>query len=156
MKTVCLGVATGVHVEYNRRHQYGSLAEDLSMLTPDSTFAGLIERVRARDQQAAQTLVERWTCEIRVCVRRLLRRTALGPVFQEEDVIQEVWGRFFARTHTDGLVLDRPEALISLLAVIARNFVRDRLRRLHVRGGYCLKNVGLQDELPGDGACDKH
>jgi RNA polymerase sigma-70 factor (ECF subfamily) len=89
----------------------------------DPSFAELVRRVRARDEQAAAELVRRYEPAIRVAVRVRLSDPALRRVFDSMDICQSVLANFFVRAAAGQFELDRPEQLLKLLVVMARNKV---------------------------------
>src|ERR1700741_4612326 len=96
---------------------------------PEETFAQLIARVRAGEDQAAAALVRRYEPEIRREVRFLLRDPFLRRTFDSMDICQSVMGSFFFRVALGGYSLARPEDLIRLLISMTRNKVVDAPRR---------------------------
>src|SRR5262245_34502565 len=96
---------------------------------PEETFAQLIARVRAGEDQAAAALVRRYEPEIRREVRFLLRDPFLRRSFDSMDVCQSVLSSFFLRAALGEYDLNRPEDLIRLLISMTRNKVVDATRR---------------------------
>jgi RNA polymerase sigma-70 factor (ECF subfamily) len=92
-------------------------------MSEDPSFAELVRRVRARDEQAAAELVRRYEPAIRVAVRVRLSDPALRRVFDSMDICQSVLANFFVRAAAGQFELDRPEQLLKLLVVMARNKV---------------------------------
>jgi len=89
----------------------------------EPSFDELVRRVRARDEQAAAELVRRYEPAIRVAVRVRLSDPALRRVFDSTDISQSVLANFFVRAAAGQFELDRPEQLLKLLVVMARNKV---------------------------------
>jgi RNA polymerase sigma-70 factor (ECF subfamily) len=80
----------------------------------------LIERARARDEQAFQALVEAYTPAVYRIVRRMVLDTQ-----EAESIVQETFWRFWQRLQA--YKTDAP--LLPYLATIAANLARDRFRR---------------------------
>jgi RNA polymerase sigma factor (sigma-70 family) len=95
----------------------------------DASFDELITRVRARDEQAAAELVRRYEPAIRVAVRVRLSDPALRRSFDSMDICQSVLANFFVRAAAGQFELDRPERLLNLLVVMARNRLAVQVRR---------------------------
>jgi RNA polymerase sigma-70 factor (ECF subfamily) len=98
-------------------------------MSDDSSFDDLIRRVRARDEQAAAELVRRYEPAIRVAVRVRLSDPALRRSFDSMDICQSVLANFFVRAAAGQFDLDRPEQLLNLLVVMARNRLSGQVRR---------------------------
>jgi RNA polymerase sigma-70 factor (ECF subfamily) len=88
----------------------------------------LLERIRAGDHEAAAELVRRYEPEIRRVVRCRLRDHRLRRVFDSMDICQSVMGRFFAYATSHTLDISEPANLLSLLATMTRNKLRDTVR----------------------------
>jgi RNA polymerase sigma factor (sigma-70 family) len=98
-------------------------------MSDDPSFDDLIRRVRARDEQAAAELVRRYEPAIRVAVRVRLSDPALRRSFDSMDICQSVLANFFVRAAAGQFDLDRPERLLNLLVVMARNRLSIQVRR---------------------------
>jgi RNA polymerase sigma-70 factor (ECF subfamily) len=96
-----------------------------------TTFAALITRVRAGDEQAATELVRQYEPLIRREVRLRLEDRRMGRLFDSMDVCQSVLASFFVRAAVGQYDLDRPEQLIQLLVRMARNKLASAARRQH-------------------------
>jgi RNA polymerase sigma-70 factor (ECF subfamily) len=92
-------------------------------------FADLIRRVRAGDEEAAAALVKRFEPAIRRVVRLRLADSRLRRHLDSMDICQSVLASFFVRAALGQYRLDRPEELVKLLAVMARNKVADQARK---------------------------
>jgi RNA polymerase sigma-70 factor (ECF subfamily) len=90
-------------------------------------FAQLIGEVNAGSEEAARILFERYGPHILRVVRRKLDKK-LRTRFDSLDFVQDVWTSFFAE-RTEPLQFDRPEALVTFLARMARNKVIEAYRR---------------------------
>jgi RNA polymerase sigma-70 factor (ECF subfamily) len=95
----------------------------------DESFAELMGRVRAGDEQAAAALVRRYEPEIRREVRFLLRDPFLRRSFDSMDICQSVMGSFFLRAALGEYDLNQPQDLVRLLISMTRNKVVDATRR---------------------------
>ena len=95
----------------------------------DDAFVELIRRVRAGDEQASAELVRRYEPSIRVVVRARLTDPKLRRILDSMDVCQSVLGKFFARATSGHFDVQRPEQLIGLLAIMARNSVTNHAHR---------------------------
>jgi RNA polymerase sigma-70 factor (ECF subfamily) len=96
-------------------------------MAADPQFADLIQRVRAKDPQAAADLVRQFEPEIRRYVRLRLN-PARQRYYDSDDVLTSVFGNFFVRVVAGQFELDEPEQLIKLLITMARNKIVDRAR----------------------------
>jgi RNA polymerase sigma-70 factor (ECF subfamily) len=92
-------------------------------------FRDLLARVRAGDQRAAADLVGQLEPELRRAVRVRLGDPRLRRVVDSVDVCQSVLANFFVRARLGEFELARPEQLLRLLLVMARNKLQDRARR---------------------------
>jgi RNA polymerase sigma-70 factor (ECF subfamily) len=92
-------------------------------------FRELIRRVRAGDDQAAAELVHVYEPHVRRAVRIRLGVARLRRVVDSMDISQSVLGTFFIRAAAGQFQLDTPRQLVSLLARMAENRVRDWQRR---------------------------
>ena len=94
-------------------------------MSEEVPFRDLIQRVRAGDTQAAADLVRRYEPTIRLVVRRRLTSPGLRRVLDSMDICQSVLASFFVRAALGQYELGTPEQLLKLLAVMARNKVRN-------------------------------
>jgi RNA polymerase sigma-70 factor (ECF subfamily) len=99
----------------------GARAHENESDTPAS-FVELIRRVRAGDEQAAQTLVRNYEPAIRRAVRLRLD-PRLQRVYDSMDICQAVLASFFVRAASGQYEIDTPEQLLKLLATMARHKV---------------------------------
>src|SRR5262245_58769822 len=95
----------------------------------EESFADLIARVRAGDDQAATILVRRYEPEVRREVRFLLRDPFLRRSFDSMDICQSVMGSFFLRAALGEYDISQPQDLVRLLISMTRNKVVDATRR---------------------------
>jgi RNA polymerase sigma-70 factor (ECF subfamily) len=98
-------------------------------MADDSDFATLLERVRAGDDQAAAELVRRFEPAVRRVTRLRLADSRLRRRLDSMDICQSVLASFFVRAALGQYQLERPEDLVKLLAVMARNKVADQARK---------------------------
>lgn len=90
-------------------------------------FVALMNRVRAGDADAAAELVRQYEPEIRRAIRLRLTDPRLRRILDSADVCQSVMANFFVRAAAGQFDLDRPEELLKLLVVMARNRLRDHV-----------------------------
>jgi RNA polymerase sigma factor (sigma-70 family) len=98
-------------------------------MSQELSFADLIRRVRAQDQEAATELVKRYESTIRRAVRFRLVDTRLGAMLDSMDICQSVLASFFARATSGEYELDKPEQLLKLLVAMARNKLASAARK---------------------------
>jgi RNA polymerase sigma factor (sigma-70 family) len=98
-------------------------------MAADNDFAALLRQVRAGDDQAAALLVRRYEPAIRRVVRMRLADSRLRRHLDSMDICQSVLASFFVRAALGQYQLDKPEDLIKLLGVMARNKVADQARK---------------------------
>ncbi len=97
-------------------------------MSAPASFADLIGRVRAGDQDAATELVRRYEPAIRRAVRFRLADSQLSRLFDSMDICQSVMASFFLRTAAGQYDITQPEQLIKLLGAIARNKLANQAR----------------------------
>jgi RNA polymerase sigma-70 factor (ECF subfamily) len=104
-----------------------SIATDRSRDRPlvDADDALLVRRLQRDEPEAAAQAWKRFAPKVRGMVRRLL-----GPSRDEDDVVQEVFLRFFSSVRR----LREPALLRSFLLGIAVRVVRKEIRRRKLRG----------------------
>lgn len=93
------------------------------------TFPELIRRVREGDQQAAAQLVREYEPEVRRAIRVRLSDQGLGRHVDSADICQSVLTNLFVRLGAGQFELQQPEQLIKLLMTMARNKLRDEVRK---------------------------
>jgi RNA polymerase sigma factor (sigma-70 family) len=96
-----------------------------------ATFAELIAQLRRGDADAAGEVVRRYEAEIRRAIRLRLTDSRLRRVLDSMDVCQSVLANFFVRAAAGQFELERPDQLLKLLVVMARNKLRDQISHLH-------------------------
>jgi RNA polymerase sigma-70 factor (ECF subfamily) len=98
-------------------------------MSEEASFRDLILRVRAGDEAAAAEVVRRYEPSLRRAVRLRLRDPRLRRLVETVDICQSVLADFFVRAALGRFELERPEQLLQLLAVIARNKVINQLHK---------------------------
>lgn len=99
----------------------------------DHSFVELIQRVRQRDEAAAEELVRRYESAIRRVVRIHLRDSRMRRVLDSMDICQSVLATFFVRTALGQFDLETPEQMLNLLTSIARNKLTNQAHRLQAQ-----------------------
>jgi ECF sigma factor len=103
-------------------------------MTTDDSFADLLRRIRAGDAAAAEELVQRYEPVLRRMVHVRLVGDRLRRLFDSEDICQSVLASFFVRVALGQYDLEEPEDLLRLLAIMARNKVVNKARRMDASG----------------------
>jgi RNA polymerase sigma-70 factor (ECF subfamily) len=98
-------------------------------MTEKESFQALIQRVRSGDAEAATELVKKYEPGIRRAVRIRLTNQRLQRVLDSMDICQSVMANFFVRAAAGQFELDEPGQLLKLLATMARNKLRDQVRK---------------------------
>lgn len=112
-----------------------------------NTFADLIARVRAGDEQAATDLVRQYEPLVRREIRLHLEDRRLSRLFDSLDVCQEVMASFFVRAAAGQYDLDEPSQVLRLLVTMARNKLASAARRERQQRRDIRRNAGGQDAL---------
>jgi RNA polymerase sigma-70 factor (ECF subfamily) len=94
-----------------------------------SEFRVLMDRVRAGDEAAAETLVRAYEPEIRRIVRVRLNNSKMRKLVDSVDICQSVLANFFVRAALGQFELDSPQKLLKLLATMACNKFNDQIRK---------------------------
>jgi RNA polymerase sigma-70 factor (ECF subfamily) len=97
-----------------------------------NAFLELIKGVRAGDPRAAAELVQRYEPAVRRAVRLQLRDARLRRALDSLDVCQSVLASFFVRAASGQYDLARPNQLVQLLVVMARNKLASQARHSYV------------------------
>jgi RNA polymerase sigma factor (sigma-70 family) len=114
---------------------------------PDGNeFRQLIQRVRERDQEAAQELVRRYENAIRRVVRIHLRDARLRRVLDSADICQSVLATFFVRTALGQYEVESPEQLLNLLTAITRNKLTNQANRLRAQRRDIRREVAIGEQ----------
>ena len=95
----------------------------------DSSFVGLMRRVRQGDANAAAELIGQYEAELRIIARVRLNDPRLRRVVDSMDICQSILGNFFMRVTAGQFDLETLEQLLKLLATMVRNKVTDRARQ---------------------------
>jgi len=93
------------------------------------SFAELMARVRAGEEQAASELVRLYEPEIRREVRLRLSDPHIRRVFDSMDICQSVLMSFFVRAHLGEYDVSDPRQLLKLLMSMARNKLAFQVRK---------------------------
>jgi hypothetical protein len=101
-------------------------------MAEDNAFLDLIRRARAGDADAAEEVVRRYEPALLREVRLRLRDPRLRRALDSADVCQSVLASFFLRAATGQYDLRRPEQLLRLLVVMARNKMASQARHSYV------------------------
>jgi RNA polymerase sigma-70 factor (ECF subfamily) len=112
----------------------------------DHPFSELIQRVRARDQDAAAELVRRYESAIRRVIRIHLRDTRMRRVLDSMDICQSVLASFFVRTAMGQYELDTPEQLLGLLTKITRNKLTNQAQRMQAQRRDIRRDAPIGDQ----------
>jgi RNA polymerase sigma-70 factor (ECF subfamily) len=125
-----------------------------------ASFAELIGRVRAGDQEAAAEVVRRYEPAIRRAVRFRLTDARLRRVLDSMDICQSVLASFFVRAAAGQYELERPEQLLKLLAAMTRKKLafQARKERAQRRDNRRLAAAGPDEEVfvAGDPSPSRH
>jgi DNA-directed RNA polymerase specialized sigma24 family protein len=92
-------------------------------------FSEFIRRIRRGDAKAAEELVRRYQPVIRLEVSVRLRDPRLRRAFDSMDICQSVMLSFFVRAASGQYEIERPEDLVKLLVVMARNKLAFHFRK---------------------------
>jgi RNA polymerase sigma-70 factor (ECF subfamily) len=126
------------------------------MPTDQGDFGQMMARVRAGDAEAAAELVRQYEPQIRRIVRLRMTDPRLRRVLDSMDVSQSVLANFFVHAHLGDLDVQRPEQLLTLLATMTRNKVRDHARRQYAlrrdQGRVVAGNQEALQEAPAHGS----
>jgi len=124
-------------------------------MTADDSFQALVRAARAGDDAAATRLVREYESELRRYVRFRMTHPGVRRLLDSLDVCQSVLAAFFVQLQGGQLDLERPAQLFRLLAVMAENKVKDKVRRHRAarRGGDARGVAAETVELIG-GAAD--
>jgi RNA polymerase sigma-70 factor (ECF subfamily) len=116
-------------------------------MVEDPSFQDLLERVRARDEQAAAELVRRFEPAIRVAVRVRLTDPRLRRQIDSMDICQSVLANFFVRAASGQFELERSEQLVNLLVTMARNrLINEAAKHRAARRDQRRMQTGEMDE----------
>lgn len=116
------------------------------MVAEDDSFRLLLRRVRAGEPEAVAELIRAYEPEIRRAVRVRLTDFRMRRLLDSMDVCQSVWANFFIHVNLGRFDLERPEELLKLLSVMARNKLRDHARRQHADRRDCRRVARSNDD----------
>jgi len=125
---------------------------EVPAVSADDSFAELVRRVRLGDAAAAEELVRRYQPALKRMVHVRLVDARLRRLFDSEDICQSVLGSFFVRAALGQYDIEQPTDLIRLLAIMARNKVVAKARRMD-EGGAGGQRVAITD-LPTSALAD--
>jgi RNA polymerase sigma factor (sigma-70 family) len=103
-------------------------------MAEEASFRDLIERVRLGDEPATAELLHRYEPALRRVIQVRLFDARVRRVHDGDDICQSVLASFFVRLALGQYDVDTPEALIRLLAAMARNKIIDKGRRCDLEG----------------------
>jgi DNA-directed RNA polymerase specialized sigma24 family protein len=112
----------------------------------EESFADLMKRVRAGDQDAAALLVKRYEPSIRRAMRFRLSGSKLGAVLDSVDICQSVLASFFIRAASGQYELDSPQQLQKLLAAMAKNKLAFQVRKQYAQMRDQRRDEGRADD----------
>lgn len=92
-------------------------------------FPNLLANARTGDEDAVRELIRRYEPEVRRAVQKRLASARIRRVLDSEDICQSVFAAFFMRLKLKGYDLEEPGQLLKLLVTMARNKLRDHMRR---------------------------
>lgn len=118
----------------------------------DTSFAATVRLARAGDESAATRLVREYEGELLRYIRFRLTNPGVRRFLDSLDVCQSVLAAFFVHLRAGQLDLVRPRQVFRLLAVMAENKVRDKVRRHRTarRGGGATEAGAIETvDLPG-------
>jgi DNA-directed RNA polymerase specialized sigma24 family protein len=93
-------------------------------------FPRMMVLVKQGNQEAAARLVRQFEPKIHSAIRRLLLSHHLRREFDAHDISQIVLATFFVRNLAFRFTLKNPDQLARLLVRMAKNKVRDEIRKL--------------------------
>lgn len=98
----------------------------------DRDFATFLDRIRARDEQAAEELLRKYLPILRREVRHRLHHSDLCRLLDSMDICQSVLASFLLRAAAGQYNLQHPQALLRLLVRMARNKLATHARKVHL------------------------
>jgi DNA-directed RNA polymerase specialized sigma24 family protein len=105
-----------------------SHAENVPLRKP-LTFHAMMQLVRQGHPEAVAELVKRFEPKIHQAIRRPLSYFSLGREFDPHDISQVVLAKFFLQNLASRCELNESEQLVRLLVRMAKNKIRDELRK---------------------------
>ena len=140
-------LALVVALRLGRRASWVLMEQEDRLMPPDPSFAELIHRVSAGDQQAAARLVRDFEPVVRRVLRARLRDAQARREFDSMDICQSVLAIFFVRVAAGQYDLKKPEELVKLLVTMSRNKLAEKMRRQHRQRRDSRRTVGGVEEL---------
>jgi RNA polymerase sigma factor (sigma-70 family) len=124
-------------------------------MPPQTSFAELIQRLRAGDQEAVAELIRIYGDEIRTFIRQRLVFQRFRRTVDVSDIFQSVFAAFYVRVVTGQYDLDEPEQLTRLLVTMASNKIKNHARKAANRkaaevGPGFLDAVTSPEQKPSD------
>jgi RNA polymerase sigma-70 factor (ECF subfamily) len=113
-------------------------------MSDEASFADLLGRVRGGNAAAAEELVRRYEPVLRRMVHVRLVGDRLRRLFDSEDICQSVLASFFVRVALGQYEIHGPDDLLKLLAIMARNKVVNKARRME-HGGAAGERLSLTE-----------
>jgi RNA polymerase sigma-70 factor (ECF subfamily) len=98
----------------------------------DRDFATFLDRIRARDEQAAEELLRKYLPVLRREIRQRLHHSDLCRLLDSMDICQSVLASFLLRASAGQYDLPHPRALLRLLVRMARNKLATHARKLRL------------------------
>lgn len=122
-------------------------------------FASLLVNLRNGDSASSEALVSIVTPIILRSIRNRLEQANLPNLLDPNDICQAVLGSFFSKVNADWPTAKTMRELVALLLTIARNKVRDEIRRhiadrrdrrrmMRVRSNDHLAHLASNDPTP--------
>lgn len=116
-------------------------------MSSSQEFAALLERLRNKDQAAAQELVRRFGPVLQRTLALRLQNSSLRRVVDAEDVCQSVFKSFFVRAALGQYELAGQDDLVNLLMRMAHNKLSEQQRREHAERRDARRNEGEVNDL---------
>ena len=117
----------------------------------DNLFQELMNRVYARDEDAARELLQRYESKIRRVVRFNLD-APLRRHFDSMDICQAVMASFFVRAGLGQYELETPEQVMNLHATMACNKLMNQIKHQKRARRDCRRVTTGHEELVADNA----
>jgi len=117
-------------------------------VVPQCTFPNWIERIRKRDAIACSQFVEFFTPVLRRVIKTKLIQRRVGSLIDPLDICQIVFGSFFSRVEGCWPQVESMDQLTALMITMARNRLRDELRRHTVTRRDHRRRVGHDGTQP--------
>lgn len=95
----------------------------------DQGFAGIMDRIRQGDAEAAEELLRQYEPLVRRQVRMRMSDTRLTRLYDSVDYSQSVFASFFFRAVDGQFEIREPQDLLRLLVTMTKNKIADSARR---------------------------